>query len=54
MLQRTPAFTPAAVVTLALWIGANAAIFRAVESVLPRPLPYKDPSTQVELWNTYR
>ncbi len=43
-LVRRPAFAAAAVVTLALAIGANTAIFSAIDAVLLRPLAYRDPS----------
>ena len=49
MLRKTPAFTAIAIITLALGIGANGAIFAVIENVLLKPLPFPDSAQLVDL-----
>ena len=50
LLWKTPSFTAVAVAALALGIGATSAVFSVVDAVLLRPLPFRDPSRLLVLW----
>jgi len=53
LLRKTPGFTAAALLTLAVCFGANLTIFAVIDSVLLRPLPFPEPDRLMTIFNTY-
>ena len=51
-LSRRPAFALAAILTVALGVGANTAVYRVIYAVLLRPLPFLDPQHLVQIWES--
>ena len=49
-LWKTPGFTLLCVLTVALAVGVNTAVFSLVDALLLRPLPYSEPHRLVSLW----
>ena len=54
MLSKAPGFTAVAILTLALGIGANTAMFSALYVLVLQPLPYANSSRLVMLWDSNR
>ena len=54
LLLKSPGFTVTAVLILGFGIGANTAIFSAIDTVILKPLPYPDPSSLVQIFLTYQ
>src|SRR5215207_93264 len=53
LLAKSPGFAATTLLTLALCIGGNTAIFSAVYGLLLKPLPFAEPERIVEIYNTY-
>src|SRR5579863_8940777 len=54
MLRRASGLAATIILTLALGIGANTAIFSVVDAVLLRRLPFRDPARLIAIWDTYQ
>ena len=52
LLRRSPGFTTAAVLALALGVGSTTAVFTLLDRVVLRPLPYPDPDRLTMIWET--
>ena len=51
-LRRRPAFALAAILTVAVGVGANTAVYQTIYAVLLRPLPFRDPQRLVQVWES--
>src|SRR5216110_1916158 len=53
-MRRSPGFAAAAILTLALGMGATTAIFSVIKGVLLAPLPYREPERSVMIWSRWK